>query len=597
MVCQKICDKYDVTLDIAGHDHHYERSKVIYDKSVVYSGSDVPADVKGTTYIVTGGAGAPLRSVNSKWWTKRAVKKNHYCMLTAYDDRLEMKVKDIKGIVIDEYVIEKADSDDGGDTDSTLISNLSVASGGAYVIDRNLKDNDIIYGDRDYVFTDVGSYAGMEYIRTDNDDKNETDSSFITFKVKSDVNVYVAYDSRAVYLPDWLNDWSETGDLILTTDKGSPGLDVYSKTYSSGSTVKLGGNDRYGTGAESMYGVIIGEVSDDDPDDDPDDGGDSGHLSDYLSNGEVLELDQWLLSEDGRYKFKLLTNGNLVLRDTKTQKPIWKSGTANEPASHLILQNNGDLVLRSTSGDSIWSTQTAGSDASLLFLGNDGVLALYDDDNNVLWSVNGDADDPDDDPDDDPPDSDGDLDKWSNYKLNLLPYTRTGDYQKIKYSGSKTGTTEFLILSSSHGNCGDVTKKQAKVKGGGWDQIVYAGNDDKAAEIWIRHVTSSNKNSLGEIDSNNAKAKLAILTYNDILNTGNVIEKKLLSRSSIAINSSGTGPFLIIAVSDNGQTSKMANEEYGTSDDRTFIYLTKDKSFKDSTAGKIRGAIASIQLK
>ncbi len=104
---EAICDQYNVTMSFAGHDHHYERSKVIYDQSSVHSGNDVPATVKGTTYVVTGGAGAPLYSADSGWWTDYAESKNHFCVLTAYSDRLEMTVKDINGSVIETFVRRK----------------------------------------------------------------------------------------------------------------------------------------------------------------------------------------------------------------------------------------------------------------------------------------------------------------------------------------------------------------------------------------------------------------------------------------------------------------------------------------------------------
>jgi len=126
--------------------------------------------------------------------------------------------------------------------------------------------------------------------------------------------------------------------------------------------------------------------------------------------------------------------------------------------------------------------------------------------------------------------------------------------------------------------------------------LCNAGNDDKSVEIWKRNVTEGNKSSLGGINSKNAAAKLSILSYKSLLQTGTVVERKLLSRSDIAINPAGTAPWLVVAVSDNGQTSTMADEEYGTSDDRTFIYLTDNSAFIDNTAGKIRGAICSIPL-
>jgi len=104
---EKICDKYNVTFSFAGHDHHYERSKVIFGGESVHSGTSVPSGIKGTTYIVTGGGGAPLYSANSKWWTDTTKKKHHYCLLTAYKDRIEMVVKDQSGVVIEKFVRKK----------------------------------------------------------------------------------------------------------------------------------------------------------------------------------------------------------------------------------------------------------------------------------------------------------------------------------------------------------------------------------------------------------------------------------------------------------------------------------------------------------
>ena len=104
---EKICDKYNVTFSFSGHDHHYERSKVIYNGSNVYSGTNVPANTNGTTYIVTGGGGAPLYSVGSNWWTDKRQKTNHFCILTAYNDRIEMTVKNKSGVVIEKFVRRK----------------------------------------------------------------------------------------------------------------------------------------------------------------------------------------------------------------------------------------------------------------------------------------------------------------------------------------------------------------------------------------------------------------------------------------------------------------------------------------------------------
>jgi len=189
---------------------------------------------------------------------------------------------------------------------------------------------------------------------------------------------------------------------------------------------------------------------------------------------------------------------------------------------------------------------------------------------------------------------------WGSYKFTKLSYTRTGDPQNINFSGSVVGYGEFLMLHSSHGNAGDVTEKQATVSGGGWTKVAYAGNDDCAIEIWFRMVTSSNKSSLGKLDSNNAKGSLAILQYKGSMSVGNVVNKKVLSASTIAITNKGTAPWLVVAAVDNGDKinySTKANAMFRASiDDPTFVYITSSQSFTDTTCGKIRGGIASIEL-
>ncbi len=104
---EAVCDKYNVTMSFAGHDHIYERTAVMYGGKAVYSGMNVPADVKGTTYVVTGGGGAPLYSFTKNSWTDYIVSKQHYCILTSSNDKLEMTVKDINGSVIEKFVRNK----------------------------------------------------------------------------------------------------------------------------------------------------------------------------------------------------------------------------------------------------------------------------------------------------------------------------------------------------------------------------------------------------------------------------------------------------------------------------------------------------------
>ena len=133
-----------------------------------------------------------------------------------------------------------------------VISNLTAASGKAYQVDTNLQNGDTQYIDRSYTWSDVGPYAGEQFIRTANDDKNESGSSFLSFDVNQDVTVYVVYDNR-LNLPSWLSDWSDTGDDLVGGGFPSEGC-VLAKDFAAGN-VTLGGNENGG----SMYNVIVEE--------------------------------------------------------------------------------------------------------------------------------------------------------------------------------------------------------------------------------------------------------------------------------------------------------------------------------------------------
>lgn len=191
---------------------------------------------------------------------------------------------------------------------------------------------------------------------------------------------------------------------------------------------------------------------------------------------------------------------------------------------------------------------------------------------------------------------------WDDFAMHLLEYERINAYQDIIFQESKIGTTEFLILSASHGNPEPGTRLQeAEVQGGGWTKVGYGGDDDKSAEVWMRQVTSSNQNDLGQIDSNNAAAKLAILSYDGLINSG-IVQELYFFKEKISIDHGGaTGPFLIIAATDNGRESTNSNLNYGykdngnVGDDMTMIYLTHDDEFYDNSY-KLKGGLVSIQL-
>ena len=85
-----LLQKYNVNLVVSGHDHLYERS-----------------DYKGTTYIIAGGAGAPLYQPDTKKnpYSIKALKTLHYIIFSTDGEKITAKVYNLQGKIIDEFSI------------------------------------------------------------------------------------------------------------------------------------------------------------------------------------------------------------------------------------------------------------------------------------------------------------------------------------------------------------------------------------------------------------------------------------------------------------------------------------------------------------
>jgi len=85
-------ERYGVDIVFNGHDHDYERS--------------IP--INGVVYIVTAGAGAPLYSVGTSWWTAYSRSIYHFCQVTVKGSQLELEAKDTKGETFDSLTLISA---------------------------------------------------------------------------------------------------------------------------------------------------------------------------------------------------------------------------------------------------------------------------------------------------------------------------------------------------------------------------------------------------------------------------------------------------------------------------------------------------------
>ncbi len=106
-----LCDKHDVNIVFGGHNAIYERSHLIYDGKVTDS-SEFLVDLskaRGTVYIMTGGAGAPLETVASKWWVNKNIATNNFCTIDALEDSIYVLVLHNNGSIVDTFSITKGD--------------------------------------------------------------------------------------------------------------------------------------------------------------------------------------------------------------------------------------------------------------------------------------------------------------------------------------------------------------------------------------------------------------------------------------------------------------------------------------------------------
>jgi len=128
-----------------------------------------------------------------------------------------------------------------------------------YYVDQKAV-GDSAYSDRNYKITSIPEQlAHFDWIVTANDDKQQTDESFLTFCINKPITIIVAYDSTVETLPEWLQGWQANGLIIRTEDTA---YRCYQRVAAP-CRVTLGGNA--GPSSSSMYLVLVGDTVDTTP--------------------------------------------------------------------------------------------------------------------------------------------------------------------------------------------------------------------------------------------------------------------------------------------------------------------------------------------
>ncbi len=105
--------------------------------------------------------------------------------------------------------------------------------------------------------------------------------------------------------------------------------------------------------------------------------------SNILQAGQNLMAGQQVVSQDGRYRLIMQTDGNLVLYSPN--RPIWWTGTNGKPANRLSVQTDGNMVLYGPA-TYYWASWTNGRGNVTLVVQDDGNLVLYDAQNRPVWN-------------------------------------------------------------------------------------------------------------------------------------------------------------------------------------------------------------------
>jgi hypothetical protein len=109
-------------------------------------------------------------------------------------------------------------------------------------------------------------------------------------------------------------------------------------------------------------------------------------VPDRLSNGGTLvaSKNQYIRSADGRYRFVMQQDGNLVLYGPSG--PLWASNTVGRGATRAVMQGDGNLVLYTSTGKPVWASNTELHYHAYLVVQNDGNVVIYEG-SKPLWAT------------------------------------------------------------------------------------------------------------------------------------------------------------------------------------------------------------------
>lgn len=79
-----------------------------------------------------------------------------------------------------------------------------------------------------------------------------------------------------------------------------------------------------------------------------------------LMAGQYMSAGDTLFSPNGYYKLVMQYDGNLVIYEVASNRPLWATGTNGSGAVKAVMQTDGNFVLYTASNRPVWATNTAG---------------------------------------------------------------------------------------------------------------------------------------------------------------------------------------------------------------------------------------------
>jgi hypothetical protein len=105
----------------------------------------------------------------------------------------------------------------------------------------------------------------------------------------------------------------------------------------------------------------------------------------YLYQGQAMQPNDALSSDDGWYTLAFQYDGNLVLYDGNFS-PVWWTGTDNSGAVLAIMQDDGNFVLYDSGYTPLFWTGTDGNGGAFLRVQDDSNVVVYSDSWIPLWA-------------------------------------------------------------------------------------------------------------------------------------------------------------------------------------------------------------------